>query len=291
MKMRLGTLAVVVAVGVLAYTVRSHPVRGGAAPEQTAPSAVKPDSERAEWETGLGDLSATDPAAFADLIKQVTWRTECALARLGFAPGPLDGTLDPQTQEAIRQFERSRKLPITGDPMSFATMKQVIADDTAMERQAVLLPAFAFVDAAWDAGRVGARGTWRTAGGAAAAFDQATAIDCDRQARRCIASTALLMDADTGHALGVSTVAYEIESWSPQEIATRPDPDHLRLRLSRSNKMVAEEQVQDGTATKRRELADGSAQYIDRFREQQKTRADLMALDAGTREWLSRRPR
>lgn len=36
------------------------------------------------------------------------------LARLGYAPGPADGTLGPRTREAIRTFERDRNLDETG---------------------------------------------------------------------------------------------------------------------------------------------------------------------------------
>ncbi len=36
------------------------------------------------------------------------------LAQLGFAPGPADGVLGQKTREAIKKFEYSRKIPVTG---------------------------------------------------------------------------------------------------------------------------------------------------------------------------------
>jgi peptidoglycan hydrolase-like protein with peptidoglycan-binding domain len=56
------------------------------------------------------------------------------LAQLGFAPGPADGVLGQKTRDAIKKFEYSRKIPVTGkisrslvkalsQSASFATVK------------------------------------------------------------------------------------------------------------------------------------------------------------------------
>jgi peptidoglycan hydrolase-like protein with peptidoglycan-binding domain len=37
-----------------------------------------------------------------------------ALRTKGLNPGPMNGTMDRQTQEALRQFQQSNKLPVTG---------------------------------------------------------------------------------------------------------------------------------------------------------------------------------
>lgn len=42
-------------------------------------------------------------------------RVQTVLAELGYLPGTIDGFLGEQTREAIRQFERDRRLPVTGD--------------------------------------------------------------------------------------------------------------------------------------------------------------------------------
>ncbi len=42
-------------------------------------------------------------------------RVQTVLAELGYLPGTIDGFLGEQTRDAIRQFERDRHLPITGD--------------------------------------------------------------------------------------------------------------------------------------------------------------------------------
>ena len=42
-------------------------------------------------------------------------RVQTVLAELGYLPGTIDGFLGEQTRDAIRQFERDRGLPVTGD--------------------------------------------------------------------------------------------------------------------------------------------------------------------------------
>jgi peptidoglycan hydrolase-like protein with peptidoglycan-binding domain len=276
---------IVVVVSMVSYAARARYAMAGSA---GFGSLAEQTDERAEWETGLGALSAADPGAFTDLVRQITLLTEVALARLGFNPGPLDGTLDAQTQEAVRRFEQSRHLPVTGDPMSFATMKRVMADEASMNREPVLLPPFSFVDGEWDRGRVTARGTWR-AENTNARSDQVTSIVCDQRAMACQATTAVLVTTDGGgRALNLNTTSYEIDEWTPQAIATKADRDRLRLRLSRSAKSVVEEDAQGGPG--HRELTDGSANYIAQYKEQLRARMSLMALSQATRDWLSRQP-
>lgn len=53
-------------------------------------------------------MSAESPAAID--VRSV----QEGLARLGYAPGPADGTLGPRTRDAIRMFERDRNLEETG---------------------------------------------------------------------------------------------------------------------------------------------------------------------------------
>ena len=37
------------------------------------------------------------------------------LKAAGFEPGPLDGTLGPQTRDALRRYQKTRHLPATGE--------------------------------------------------------------------------------------------------------------------------------------------------------------------------------
>jgi len=59
--------------------------------------------------------SAVNAAAQADeasLRKAVAW--QIALNRVGFSPGLIDGRIGPKTELATREFQRVRRLPVTG---------------------------------------------------------------------------------------------------------------------------------------------------------------------------------
>jgi hypothetical protein len=43
-------------------------------------------------------------------------RVQAGLARLGYDPGPADGTMGPQTQTAIRTYQRDHSLLVDGRP-------------------------------------------------------------------------------------------------------------------------------------------------------------------------------
>jgi peptidoglycan hydrolase-like protein with peptidoglycan-binding domain len=40
---------------------------------------------------------------------------QSGLSELGYSPGPVDGLLGDQTRDAIRKFERDRRLPASGE--------------------------------------------------------------------------------------------------------------------------------------------------------------------------------
>ncbi|MGE0210368.1 MAG: peptidoglycan-binding protein [Parvibaculaceae bacterium] len=67
--------------------------------DQTASPAPAPDPSPAKSLEATPDVGAV----------------QRALAQLGYSPGPADGTLGPKTREAIRLFERDRRLKETGN--------------------------------------------------------------------------------------------------------------------------------------------------------------------------------
>jgi len=56
---------------------------------------------------------ASDKVVFLD-EKRIRF-VQSSLAKLGFSPGPVDGVFGEQTREAIRQFEGTRNIPVTGE--------------------------------------------------------------------------------------------------------------------------------------------------------------------------------
>jgi hypothetical protein len=82
---------------------------GQPAPGQTDPMPGKPGTipERVQ-RPGAGDPGMA--GVTADDIK----KAKEALKAKGLNPGPIDGTLDSKTQQALRDFQKANKLPVTG---------------------------------------------------------------------------------------------------------------------------------------------------------------------------------
>jgi hypothetical protein len=106
-----------------------------------------------------------------------------------------------------------------------------------------------------------------------------------------MAATTLLVEGDaadsTGPTLSTTTSTYEIDSWNGTDISTKRDRDGSRLRLTRRGRSVVEERGEGGGAAST--LADGSADYLARFRAQETAAAQLLALTPETRARLSPR--
>jgi len=57
-----------------------------------------------------GVESQTDARVSSDDIK----KAKEALKAKGIDPGPINGAMDSKTQQALRQFQKTNKLPVTG---------------------------------------------------------------------------------------------------------------------------------------------------------------------------------
>jgi hypothetical protein len=60
------------------------------------------------------DKRLPPPAVKAHLSQEQIRLVQQQLNGAGIDPGPIDGYLSPQTQDALRQFQRARGLPETG---------------------------------------------------------------------------------------------------------------------------------------------------------------------------------
>jgi len=77
---------------------------------RTGDMTDRPGSDvRSPGMPSAGDNSST-PRANADQVREV----QHALKSQGHDPGPIDGTLGADTQEALRAFQKSQDLPVTG---------------------------------------------------------------------------------------------------------------------------------------------------------------------------------
>lgn len=77
---------------------------GGLTGALTSPSQV--DLGRPAWKQGAADPSPGGTSTVSSIQSNLT--------RLGYAPGPADGRLGPQTREAIRAYEKDHGLLVDG---------------------------------------------------------------------------------------------------------------------------------------------------------------------------------
>lgn len=94
-------------IGLSVQSLSAQYVPGGKKPDQTIPERVQSPME--SQQQGVTSMSADD-------IK----KAKEALKAKGLNPGPIDGTLDSKTQQALREFQQANKLPVTGtlDPQT-----------------------------------------------------------------------------------------------------------------------------------------------------------------------------
>lgn len=77
---------------------------------------------RPVWEWGSGSSTAKSGNSHAR-VRNI----QSGLARLGFDPGPIDGIAGQRTRLAIRQYQKSRNLPVDGQATR-SLEQQIVAD-------------------------------------------------------------------------------------------------------------------------------------------------------------------
>lgn len=70
--------------------------------------------EDLRYHRAVAAVAADADAAGSTAIDPRIIVVQKGLAELGYAPGPVDGTLGERTRQALMQFQRDRELPVTG---------------------------------------------------------------------------------------------------------------------------------------------------------------------------------
>ncbi|MEO8325995.1 MAG: peptidoglycan-binding domain-containing protein [Nitrospirota bacterium] len=156
-----------------------------------------------------------NPEEFRTLMTGV----QIFLGRFGYGVGPYTGTLDQSTQEALKAYQEKSGLSQTGD-LDFPTLKHLTEDDRVLNRVVPFLPPQTFHDQSW--GRwVEVQGSWMLKEGNTDDVLQTSRITCIREFKRCIDSTASLVNANVPQ-LKVHTHVYDIQEWDDANIVSAP---------------------------------------------------------------------
>lgn len=268
------------------------------------PATEKGLKERSEFETELQRLKRDKPKEYENARQMATLWTQLLLGRLGYGVGPYNGALDEKTKNALREYQKQRNLPITGDPLSFETFERVNKDTELLDYQPVSLPSLFVSLDFWQSGYVAGQGTWVWANGAMAWPEQTTHIQCLRDQRICIEATVVLTGKGGQRTVNVYTDVYEIERWDDHEIVTKPRETSAGCvryvrRFNRVQKSVtglrstiSTEGLCKETEPKEMHLllSDGFKVYWDLYQTSKKALRELMRFSPGVMKSLEQQP-
>lgn len=188
-------------------------------------------------EKGQQELDALrqKPEEFRTLITGV----QIFLGRFGYGVGPYTGMLDQSTKNALSAYQKKSGLSQTGD-LDFPTLKRLTEDDRLMNRVVPFLPQQSFHDQKWDQ-RVEVQGSWMLKEGNTDDVLQTSRITCMREFKRCIDSTAFLVNGSVPQ-LKVQTHVYNLKEWDDANLVSIPYEGEACgvsiLRISRNPPLV-----------------------------------------------------
>jgi hypothetical protein len=186
------------------------------------PTTGKGRKERSEYETELQRLKRDKPNEYENTKRMAILGAQLLLGRLGYGVGPYNGVLDEKTKNALREYQKQRNLPITGDPLSFETFERITKDTALVDYEPANLPRLFVSLDFWQSGYVSGKGTWVLTSEKMGWPEQTTHIQCLRDQRVCIEATAILTGNDGSKTINLDTDVYEIERWDDHEIITKP---------------------------------------------------------------------
>jgi peptidoglycan hydrolase-like protein with peptidoglycan-binding domain len=164
----------------------------------------------------IAALRNSSPAAFDSLRSMIAFSRQMQLARMGYAAGPFDIAVSSELVAAIRSYERDRGLAITGDPLSFELGRSLDEDERFFADEPFLPMRMVVGDAEY----IQVRGAWTFPD----MGEQHIAVEiaCDRRARTCFESQAILRSDGFGPSLSTDQQQWSIGRWDSVEIATEP---------------------------------------------------------------------
>ena len=192
-----------------------------------------------QYDAELAKMRKEKPDEYRAMIAGL----QMMLGTFGFGTGPFDGVLDTKTREAIRKYQRVRKIPETGD-LDGTTFLMLNRDFKVWRRDVTdvgLTRLYVNVDL-WDKGYVKVEGTWTIVGKESYwPFPvQTTEIHCYKDRGYCFDATAILTETNL---LDVDQEVYTIAHWDEYVITTKTQNTwfcfpSFTMRIGRLHKSV-----------------------------------------------------
>lgn len=189
---------------------------------RSQPTTESKREKRLEYERELQRLRREKPTEYENSRKMANLLAQFLLGRLGYGIGPYSDVLDEKTKKALREYQKLRNLPVSGDPLSFETFEQITNDTELLDYQPVTLPSLHIFLDSWSQGYVSAKGTWVLTNEKMGLPEQSSDIRCVRDTRTCTEATAIVSGKGSNRSLSVDIDSYEIERWDEYEIVTKP---------------------------------------------------------------------
>ena len=196
-------------------------------PQATNPKSVSAMKQQAEQE--LAALRK-NPKEFRTLVTGV----QIFLGRFGYGVGPFTGQLDEATKTALTTYQKKTGLSVTGD-VNFETLQRLTEDDQVLNRIVPFLPPFQSRTDDWDKW-IDVQGSWMLKEGNNDDVLRTSRITCMRDFRRCIDSTASLVNGSAPY-LKVHTHVYDMKEWDDNKIVSLPyDGEGCAISILRISK-------------------------------------------------------
>ncbi|WNM59047.1 peptidoglycan-binding domain-containing protein [Candidatus Nitrospira allomarina] len=214
-------------------------------PKKSSESSSAPSPQSAETDAAKKSLDKKGQEELEALRKKPDeFRTlmtgvQIFLGRFGYGVGPYTGILDQTTKQALKAYQKHSGLSQTGD-LDFPTLKHLTEDDRLLNRVVPFLPPQTFQDQEWGQW-VEVQGSWMLKEGNTDEVLQTSRVTCMKEFKRCIDSTAFLVNANVPQ-LKVHTHVYDIQEWDDANIVSAPyDGEACAvsiLRISRNPPLV-----------------------------------------------------
>lgn len=180
--------------------------------KKTGTNTSVADQEKARKEL---EALRQKPEEFRTLVLGV----QVFLGRFGYGVGPYHGTLDQQTKNALKAYQKHIGLEPTGD-IDYATLKSLTQDDQVLNRVIPYLPPYAIKAGDWE-NVVEVQGSWMLKEGNTDDVLETSRILCLKTLGRCIDSTASLVNS-TVPTMRAHTDIYDIKEWDEHQIVSHP---------------------------------------------------------------------